>query len=177
MGILAPEKSQTSPVAVRRKSGGLDFGNLKPLNASAGTKNFGGYRDPSAQSPKSKKKVGDAMDSDADDEDDVKPSAEDADEDKDESRKGMLSPEDAIRQGELAEGVRKIKVRRPVDLRFYTANIFVAKTPTLCRATEPALRIPSCSRYIWQPRLWCSSLKSRILGRVFNSESFTSPRT
>jgi len=48
------------------------------------------------------------MDSDADDEDDVK--VEDADEDKEVLDKGLLSPEDAHRQGELAEGVRKIKV-------------------------------------------------------------------
>ena len=49
------------------------------------------------------------MDSDADDEDEIK--VEDDDE-KDNGGKGLLSPEDAHRQGELAEGVRKIKVRR-----------------------------------------------------------------
>ena len=48
------------------------------------------------------------MDSDADDEDDVK--GEEAYDDKEDSGKGMLSPEDALKQGELAEGVRKIKV-------------------------------------------------------------------
>ena len=45
---------------------------------------------------------------DADDDDDVK--VDDGDDDKDPSGKGLLSPEDALRQGELAEGVRKIKV-------------------------------------------------------------------
>jgi hypothetical protein len=79
----------------------------KSLNAAAGTKNFGGYRE---TSPKSKKKSADAMDSEADDEDDIK--VEDVDDDKDVGGKGMLSPEDAHRQGELAEGVRKIKVCR-----------------------------------------------------------------
>lgn len=109
MGILAPEKAQSSPVATRRKSGGLDLSGLKPLNATTGTKNFGGYRDPTQKETKPKKKSEDAMDSDADDEDEVK--VEDIDEeDKDPSSKGMLSPEDALRQGELAEGVRKIKV-------------------------------------------------------------------
>ncbi|KAF2267996.1 hypothetical protein CC78DRAFT_33689 [Lojkania enalia] len=110
MGILAPEKAQASPVAARRKSGGLDFGKLKPLNASSGTKVFGGYRDPSAQSPKSKD--ADAMDSDAEEEDDAKVKTEDNDDDRDPDGKGMLSPEDALRQGELAEGVRKIKLKR-----------------------------------------------------------------
>ena len=106
MGILETDEKKVTvaSTATRRKSG-LDFGSLKPLNA-AGTKNFGGYRD--MQSPKAKKKSEDAMDSDADDEDDQKPV--EADDDKDVIDKGMLSPEDAAKQGELAEGVRKIKV-------------------------------------------------------------------
>jgi hypothetical protein len=105
MGILTPDKTQASPVTSRRKSTGVDFGTLKPLNATAGTKNFGGYRD---KDGKSKKKSEDAMDSDADDEDEVK--VEEPDDDKDPSGTGLLSPDDAVRQGELAEGVRKIKV-------------------------------------------------------------------
>jgi hypothetical protein len=110
MGILESDKT---PVivssAARRKSGALNFGSLKPLDAASGTKNFGGYRDGAQQSPtKSKVKIEDAMDSDADDEDHVK--AEDDDE-QDDSGKGLLSPEDALKQGELEEGVRKIKVR------------------------------------------------------------------
>jgi hypothetical protein len=110
MGILEVDKTPTvvSPAA-KRKSGALNFGSLKPLDAASGTKNFGGYRDAAQTSPKSKIKVEDAMDSDADDEDEIK--VEDDDE-KDDGGKGLLSPEDAHRQGELAEGVRKIKVRR-----------------------------------------------------------------
>ena len=107
MGILESNEKKTtiaSP-ATRRKSG-LDFSSLKPLDAAKGTKNFGGYRD--IQSPKAKQKSEDAMDSDADDEDDARP--DDIDDDKDVMEKGMLSPEDAAKQGELAEGVRKIKV-------------------------------------------------------------------
>ena len=111
MGILSTDKTQTSPVATRRKSMGLDLSALKPLNASAGTKNFGGYRDPSQEESKSKKKSADAMDSDAEDEDEIK--VEDADDDKDVGPKGLLSPEDALRQAQLAEGVRKIKVSLP----------------------------------------------------------------
>lgn len=106
MGILNTKDTPkvTSPTS-KRKSGALDFGSLKPLNAGSGTKNFGGYRE---TSPKSKQKSQDAMDSDADDEDDIK--VEEADDDKEVGDKGFLSPEDALKQGELAEGVRKIKV-------------------------------------------------------------------
>jgi hypothetical protein len=108
MGILnTKDTPKVMSPAARRKSGALDFGSLKPLDAAAGTKNFGGYRE---TSPKSKKKSADAMDSDADDEDDIK--IEDLEDEKDVGGdKGMLSPEDALKQGELAEGVRKIKVR------------------------------------------------------------------
>jgi hypothetical protein len=114
MGILAPEKQPAKAVApTRRKSVGLDLSNLKPLSAT-GTKNFAGYRDPSAAalSGKAKKKRDDdEMDSDADDEDE-QPKIEEKDEDVEDGDKGLLSPEDALRQGELAEGVRKIKLKR-----------------------------------------------------------------
>ncbi|KAF2021534.1 hypothetical protein BU24DRAFT_22273 [Aaosphaeria arxii CBS 175.79] len=111
MGILPPEHAPVTQQKNRRKSAGLNFGDLKPLNANSGTKNFGGYRDPTVQSPKAKKKGPDDMDSDADDDDDDKAKGGDADEDK-EVNKDLLSPEDALRQGELAEGVRKIKLKR-----------------------------------------------------------------
>jgi len=61
------------------------------------------------------------MDSDADDEDEIKVE----DDEKDDGGKGLLSPEDAHRQGELAEGVRKIKVRR----RLMTVSIRILLTP------------------------------------------------
>lgn len=122
MGILEVDKTPTvvSPAA-KRKSGALNFGSLKPLDAATGTKNFGGYRDAAQTSPKSKIQVEDAMDSDADDEDEIKVE----DDEKDDGGKGLLSPEDAHRQGELAEGVRKIKVRR----RLMTVSIRILLTP------------------------------------------------
>lgn len=101
------DKKVTVVSPTTRRKSGLDFSGLKPLDAATGTKNFGGYRD--MQSPKAKQKREDAMDSDADDEDDTRP--DDTYDDKDVTDKGMLSPEDAAKQGELAEGVRKIKVR------------------------------------------------------------------
>ena len=115
MGILStPPTEKKTPASAKRKSVGLDFTGLKPLT-STGTKNFAGYRDSSTTSPPfSKAKAGkrkddDAMDSDADDED-SKISEEVDDSDVKSDSKDMLSPEDALRQGELAEGVRKIKV-------------------------------------------------------------------
>lgn len=50
------------------------------------------------------------MDSDADDEDEARGDEGDDDRDVTADKGGMLSPEDAAKQGELAEGVRKIKV-------------------------------------------------------------------
>lgn len=110
MGIIeTPKTPQVTSPANKRKSGALDFGSLKPLNAAAGTKNFGGYRD---KSPKTKRKTEQEMDSDAEEEDDSKTG--EVDDEKDSSGKGFLSPEDVYRQGELADGVRKIKVpQRP----------------------------------------------------------------
>lgn len=130
MGILETDEKKVTVAspATRRKSG-LDFGSLKPLNA-AGTKNFGGYRD--MQSPKAKKKSEDAMDSDADDEDDQKPV--EADDDKDVIDKGMLSPEDAAKQGELAEGVRKIKVSIQMSTSSTFTNTIQAEATALRRA-------------------------------------------
>ena len=108
MGILATEKKKAAEPTPRRKSGGLDLSALKPLSAT-GTKNFAGYRESARKDGKGKRSE-DAMDSDVeDDDDDAKIKVED-EEDKDPSGKGLLSPEDARREGELEEGVRKIKV-------------------------------------------------------------------
>lgn len=130
MGILeTDEKKVTVASPVNRRKSGLDFGSLKPLDAASGTKNFGGYRD--MQSPKAKVKSEDAMDSDADDEDDAR--GDDADEDKDVVvDKGMLSPEDAAKQGELAEGVRKIKVRFLQAPNDESTNMIQAETTAFC---------------------------------------------
>lgn len=130
MGILESDKAPVTSPAAKRKSGALDFGSLKPLNAAAGTKNFGGYRERGVQSPKAKGKGEDDMDSDLDDEDDVK--VEDMEDEKDESGKGLLSPEDALKQGELAEGVRKIKVSNSrCDKAIPQLTMLVVETSTL----------------------------------------------
>ncbi|KAK3044761.1 hypothetical protein LTS18_000429, partial [Coniosporium uncinatum] len=119
MGILqAPSPEPQAPTTARRKSRQIDFSSLKPLESQGakGIKNFAGYRDPAASTPvrrKSKQKDEDAMDSDADDEDETNVSKEVEDDvDIKQEDPNLLSPDDARRQGELAEGVRKIKLKR-----------------------------------------------------------------
>ncbi|KAF2843616.1 hypothetical protein M501DRAFT_917291, partial [Patellaria atrata CBS 101060] len=113
MAILPTPVEKKSPVATKRKSTQLDFSSLGPLSTT-GTKAFAGYRDPASKPTFRKsgnKQDDDVMDSDADDEDDA-PTIEEIEEDLKAELAGMLSPEDALRQGELAEGVRKIKLKR-----------------------------------------------------------------
>lgn len=72
------------------------------------------------KSKPSKSGDADAMDSDVDEDDDGDAKIMD-DVDEAELKKengGMLSPEDALRQGELAEGVKKMKVDTPTSSRF-----------------------------------------------------------
>ncbi|KAL1635362.1 hypothetical protein SLS56_001786 [Neofusicoccum ribis] len=139
MGILqAPGSAPKTPAATKRKSG-LDFSALKPLTTT-GTRNFAGYRDPNA-SPTKRGKSGkvkdmDDMDSDADDDDDVRAGAtHDDDVEIKTEGKGMLSPEDVARQGELAEGVRKIKLKRA-----HSADPVHDASPT---KSPPALDFPA----------------------------------
>ena len=141
MGILSTPDSEKTPVTSKRKQSGPDFSKLGPLK-TAGTVGFSGYRDASTTKRRGKNKDADAMDSDADDEDEGPlPNGADESETKQEGDK-LLSPEDARRQGELAEGVQKIKVSNvkflPSDLEL--TNIAV-KTPTLRRAFDHRARL------------------------------------
>ncbi|KAF2863873.1 hypothetical protein K470DRAFT_240831 [Piedraia hortae CBS 480.64] len=107
MGIL-PSSPEKNGVA-NGKHRSTDFSKLGPLT-SFGTVGFSGYRDPADK--KSKKGGNDGADSDAEDD-------EEADEEKRlrlgkdvEDASKLLSPEDAKEQGELAEGVEKIRLKR-----------------------------------------------------------------
>jgi hypothetical protein len=119
MGILSTPQQDKIPVATKRKSGQLDFSNLTPLNSDKGTKGFAGYRDPTSSSlkrilrGKKKGKDVDVMDSDVDDDDeDEKDKLADVDDiDIKEENDKFLSPDEALKQDSLAEGVRKIRVR------------------------------------------------------------------
>ena len=108
MGIMQSDQPQKTPQSTKRKTSGPDFSKLGPLKVG-GTVGFSGYRDSMA---KRKNKDADAMDSDEDDDNERVPNGEQDVEIKDENGK-KLSPEDARRQGELAEGVQKIKVSFP----------------------------------------------------------------
>ncbi|KAF2457761.1 hypothetical protein BDY21DRAFT_342712 [Lineolata rhizophorae] len=153
MGILPPPRgaqaSKTPGSASKRKSSNIDFGNLKPLDASHGTRNFVGYRDSSARkSPASKNsnpfanKSGgpaddDAMDSDADDEENSrKGKNEDDDVEELDIKEGgsgaLLSPEDAAKEGELAEEVRKVRLKRQ-----HSAEPIAPPTATTASRTTP----------------------------------------
>ena len=108
MGILSAPELEKTPVSVKRKSiATTDFSKFGPLKAT-GTVGFSSYRDAAAS--KRKTKSAEAMDSDADDEDDERALNGTDDVEIKQEDGTFLSVEDAKRQGELAEGVQKIKV-------------------------------------------------------------------
>lgn len=105
MGIKKDQKPQETPNA-KRKSLQADLSNLGALKPG-GTVGFLNFRD--QESGRKGSKGGDEMDSDDDDTDNPILSKADDEEGKDDDR--FLSPDDIKRQGELEEGVRKIRVR------------------------------------------------------------------
>ncbi|TLD37153.1 hypothetical protein E2P81_ATG03965 [Venturia nashicola] len=113
MGILPPPKEAAkTPVAAKRQSKQLDFGNIAPLSTFApGTKNFAGYRDAAASKRKGGRPGNDhEMDSDNEDDDDGDKRI-DEDDSKDQPVK-ELSLEEAMQEEKLSEDVRKIRLKR-----------------------------------------------------------------
>ena len=115
MGILQPSRSEKTITLAKRKSLNAEFASLGPLKKE-GTIGFSTFRDsetrPKPRRKSSKKDDLDAMDSESeDDEAEVVGKMEDTDDVEIKKEDDLLSPEDAERTGELAEGVRKIKVR------------------------------------------------------------------
>lgn len=115
MGILPSSKAQPpTPASIKRRSGQLDFSNLGPLKTS-GTVGFSTFREhkdePSRKKKNRSKSNGSGMlDEDSDSDNDVDAilgKLEDIDEKED---KSLLGPEDAKFTGELADGVKRIKV-------------------------------------------------------------------
>ena len=113
IGVLQSSKNpQTTPGSVKRRSGQIDFSNIGPLKAG-GTVGFSTFRDQvseAARRRKARKKSNGniAEDSDDDDEDsEVFRKMEDI-EDKEVDTK--VAPEDVQFQGELADGVNRIRV-------------------------------------------------------------------
>lgn len=117
MGILQPPRSEKTATVAKRKSLNAEFASLGPLKKE-GTIGFSTFRDnetrPKPRRKSIKKEDVDAMDSESEDEDEeaeVVGKMEDADDVEIKKEDDLLSPEDLERTGELAEGVRKIKVR------------------------------------------------------------------
>ncbi|KAI4233122.1 MAG: hypothetical protein L6R40_007187 [Gallowayella cf. fulva] len=119
MGILQPPNApvKSPETNTKRKSVQDNFAALKPLKPG-GTLGFSGFRDPNSQSARksSAKSKASKADSDMDDSEEDEdaggrtPARNDEGEPK-ESSHMTLSPEDARRQDEVAEGVQKIRVR------------------------------------------------------------------
>jgi hypothetical protein len=114
MGIL-PTPEADATVQPPRKRSGPDYSKFGPLKTH-GTIGYSGYRDTtdSQRKAKRKDKSADAMDSDDDDDDARLPQSIEEAEVKPEDGQ-LLSPEDARRQGEIADGVQKIKVSTIIE--------------------------------------------------------------
>ncbi|KAJ5674167.1 hypothetical protein N7462_009606 [Penicillium macrosclerotiorum] len=115
MGILKDSKAQETPA--KRKSIQADFANLGPLKPG-GTVGFLNFRD--HDSERKGKKGDDEMDSDDDDTDNPILGKADDEEAKDDDR--FLSPDDIKRQGELADGVQRIRLKRQHSAEPFSAS-------------------------------------------------------
>ena len=117
MGILPSSPKMPDKLAAsnnKRRSMQADFAKLKPLNPN-GLMGFSKFRDPNERSEAEKFKSNyiKKRSNDEDSDEDVETSKEvliKTDGDDIQEANGVLSPEDAKRQGELAEGVQKIRV-------------------------------------------------------------------
>lgn len=113
MGILSNPKSQDkeTPGSTKRRSTQTDFSKLGPLKPG-GAVGFVGFRDADQKAPRNRKgsKKGSESDMDSDD-DDEGPIIGKVEGEESKDGNSLLSPDDIKRQGELAEGVRNIKVR------------------------------------------------------------------
>lgn len=132
MGIFKDPKAPETP-APKRKSLQADFSNLGPLKPG-GTVGFLNFRD--QKSSRKTKKADDEMDSDDDDTDNPILGKADDEEDKDSDR--FLSPDDIKRQGELEEGVRKIRVSARSTDCFHRADLLTFPQLKRQHSAEPA---------------------------------------
>ncbi|EFQ35477.1 hypothetical protein CGRA01v4_13651 [Colletotrichum graminicola] len=119
IGIIASSKpAQATPGSAKRRSGQLDFSNLGPLKTS-GTVGFSTFRDQDTEATRRRKarkksngNVGGALNDDSDDDDDESDligKMQDIDEKEVDNK---LAPEDVKFQGELADGVNRIRLKR-----------------------------------------------------------------
>ncbi|MCJ1312664.1 hypothetical protein MMC25_006340 [Agyrium rufum] len=114
MGILPSAKNDKfSPITVKRRSTQTDFGKLKPLKPG-GTVGFTAFRDNEAAARSGSKKKGKDSDMDSDEDEDISDALEQKKvvEMESEDFQTNLSPEEVKKQGELADGVKQIKLKR-----------------------------------------------------------------
>jgi hypothetical protein len=120
MGILPTPKSEKVAPAAKRRSIAVELPKLGPLKKE-GTVGFANFRDDKARRDrKGKRTSDDEMESDSEDDAGagIIGKMEDIDEAEIKKEDGMLSPEDAERTGQVAEGIRKMKVRHPSPWKF-----------------------------------------------------------
>ncbi|KAL1968347.1 hypothetical protein VTN77DRAFT_1876 [Rasamsonia byssochlamydoides] len=115
MGILKPKSEKDGS---KRRSLQPDFSNLAPLKPG-GAVGFLNFREGDDGATRRKSKKGSESDMDSDDDEDD-PVVNKAEEEETKEGEAHLSLDDLRRQGELAEGVRKIRLKRqhsaePVD--------------------------------------------------------------
>ena len=116
MGILKNPKpmDKAASSTAKRKSIQNNIDNLKPLKPG-GALGFSTFRDANTRpnlsdSSKTKPAYENAMESDEEEGDGVDKTDKLVDVEGEDFKNSMLSPEDVKKQGELAEGVKKIKV-------------------------------------------------------------------
>lgn len=142
MGIVnAPAVEPVAPLKAKRKS--IDFSKLGPLKKSeAGPMRYSSYRD------SDKAKSGAAIDEDAMESDDEvdRRRAKDNDDDKEVTGSNgvHLSPDDARKQGELAEGVGRLKVywsirssERTMLTYYHSSNVHTRRKFSVTSANLP----------------------------------------
>ncbi|KAL8665099.1 MAG: hypothetical protein Q9202_002499 [Teloschistes flavicans] len=187
MGIIASPKPQTKipETTAKRKSIQDSFAGLKPLKPG-GTVGFSGFREPSGQSASSSKskakgpKADNDMDSDDDDEEEEdvggRTPVRNEDNEAKESSKMTLSLEDARRQDEVAEGVKKIRLKR----QYSTEGMDVT---TSARRKSPASNTPTAestppklsSLASTPPALLPNTAFDPVFNQVFDSGTIGSP--
>ncbi|KAL9592823.1 MAG: hypothetical protein Q9179_006332 [Wetmoreana sp. 5 TL-2023] len=183
MGILQSPKTQikTPETTAKRKSLQDAFAGLKPLKPG-GTVGFSGFRDPSIQSTvtnKSQAKASKAdsdMDSDEDEEAGGKTPVKVEDSESKESGIATLSPEDARRQDEVAEGVQKIRLKRQHSAEpLNGGSAATRKSPASNTPTAGSTPPHISSLATTPPTLLPNAAFDPVLSKVFDSGTVGSP--
>ncbi|KAK5064991.1 hypothetical protein LTR84_000826 [Exophiala bonariae] len=118
MGILPGAKTDKVATTTKRRSIAADIPKLGPLKKEGGA-GFSKFRDiEPRQTRKTKRTSDDDMESESDEDAGIIGKMEDINDADVKKDSGMLSPEDAERTGQVAEGIRKMKVRDPSPLKF-----------------------------------------------------------